>query len=205
MLDILNIFFLAATLVSNITLYSDGEYMFPKERDSVVAVSTYREWWRADGKDKCKYTGVMVPFVRDWEEVVTHGDSSLETVLPPEPDKTVGHAVIINRKVCGDTVEPMFRVGTIYGAYGGYRTQNTVGAFDVAEMRPDQRPKWLGQVLSRIERVSATDATAREFIEFNKKASLKLPQDLDAVVKHLGDAQAKVYGASQSPSPVLTQ
>ena len=190
MFDIFNLFFLAATLASNITLYSDGEYMFPKERDSVVAVSTYREWWRADGKDMCRYTGLMVPFVRDWEEVIKQGDSSLETVLPPEPDKTAGHAIIINRKVCGNTMEPIFRVGTIYGAYGGYRKQNTVIALNLAELRTDERPKWLGQVLSRIERLSSTDTAAREFIEFNKKDSLKLPQDLEAMVKRLGDAPA---------------
>lgn len=204
MLDLFNIIFLAATLVSNITLYSDSEYLYPKERESVVAVSSYREWWRADGKGKCKYTGLMVPYVRDWEEVVNHGDS-METTLPPEPDKTAGHAIIINRKVCGESVEPMFRVASLVGVVDGYRTQFPVAVFDVTEMRPDQRPKWLGQVLSRIERASANDATAREFIEFNKKSSLKLPADLDATVKHLGDTQAKVEGGAQSPTPVLTQ
>lgn len=59
---------------------------------------------RADGKAKCKCTGVMVPYSRDWEEVVKQGDFDAG-VKAPEPDKTIGRAFIFNRKVRDETVK----------------------------------------------------------------------------------------------------
>ncbi|KVP39962.1 hypothetical protein [Burkholderia ubonensis] len=205
MLDLLNGVFLAATLLSNITLYSDQDYNFATDREAVVAVSTHREWWREDGNGKCKYTGLMVPFVRDWEEVVKHGE--IETVRAPEPDKTAGHAFIINRKVCGDTVTPVFRTAEINRTWSGFLYKHSIVAFDVADMRPDQRPKWLEQVLHRVERVSAHDEKAKEFIEFNKTASFeKMPADLDALLKNPASApEAPSVTSPTEATPLTTQ
>ena len=188
MFEFFNGVFVAATLLSNIILYADVDYPFPAERDSVVAVSMHREFWREDGNGKCKYTGLMVPYVRNWEEVIKHGE--IETVLPPEPDKTAGHAFIINKKVCGDKVEPVFRTGLVMRTSGGFLYKHSFAAFDVTEMKVEDRPKWLGQVLARINRVAAGDAEAKAFVEFNKKASFpKLPADL--------------VGALQSDGPLV--
>lgn len=199
MLDILNVFFLAGVMLSNIVLYSDGDYQFQEARESVVEVSMFREWWRDDGKRKCRYTGVMVPFVRDWELVRRHRES--ETVLPPEPNKTAGQAFIINRKVCGEVVEPVFRVADIWSANGALREHAQFSAYDVTEMRPDQRPKWLDQVLRRIERVAVHDAKAKKFLADIKSSSLKLPEDLDATVKSLGEPNtAQMPPTEQAPS-----
>lgn len=175
--------FVAATLLANIMLYSDQDYPFPEARESVVQVSMHREFWRDDGNGKCKYTGVMVPYVRDWPEVIKHGE--IETVLPPEPDKTAGHAFIINRKVCGDKVEPVFRTGEVFRTSGGFLYKHSFAAFDVTDMREDQRPKWLVQVLQRIDRVAANDDKAKAFVEFNRNAAFpKMPADVDAMLKH---------------------
>ncbi|KWA83997.1 hypothetical protein WL29_21775 [Burkholderia ubonensis] len=205
MLDILNGLFLAATLLSNITLYSDEDYRFPEQRETVTAVSTHREWWREDGNGKCKYTGVMVPFVRDWEQVVKQGE--LETVLPPEPDKTVGQAFIINRKVCGDKVEPVFRTAEIQRTFSGFLYKHSIAAFDVTEMRPDQRPRWLEQVLRRVERVAAHDEQAKAFLEFNKTASFdKMPADVDALLKSLGNKPGDTsVSSTQEAAPATPQ
>lgn len=167
MFDILNLIFLGATLVSNITLYSEGDYQFnttPESRDSVTLVSTYREFWREDGEGKCAYKGLMVPYVRDWEEVI-HSREGGDTVLPPEPDKTAGQAFIIHRKECkGKDPEPVLRVAAIKRTFGGYLKQHTIYAEDVLAMKPEDRPKWLGQVVSRIERVAQSDETAKAFL-----------------------------------------
>lgn len=198
MLDILNGLFLAATLLSNITLYSDEDYRFPDDRETVTAVSTHREWWREDGNGKCKYTGVLVPFVRDWEQVVKQGD--LETVLPPEPNKTAGEAFIINRKVCGDKVEPVFRTAEIQRTFGGFLYKHSIAAFDVTEMRPDQRPRWLEQVLHKVERAAAHDEQAKAFLDYTKTASIdKMPADIDALLKSLGSKPA------EAAAPVKTE
>lgn len=202
MLDIFNAMYLMAMMVANITLYSDQDYIYPTERESVVAVSLHREWWREDGNGKCKYTGVMVPFARDWEEVIKHSES-FDTVLPPEPDKTAGYAFIINRKICGDKVEAVFRSAAVIGFGKGFLYKHYFPAFDVTEMRPDQQPKWMAQVLHRIERVSASNVEAKSFIEFNKAAALKLPVDLDALVKNLGTAPPAQEDTL--PHPSVTQ
>ena len=189
MFNFLNGVFLAATLLSNIILYADEDFLFPAERDAVVAVSMHREFWRDDGNGKCKYTGLMVPYVRDWEEVVKHGE--IETVLPPEPNKTAGHAFIINQKVCGDKVEPVFRAGVVMRSTGGFLYKHSFAAYDVTEMKVEERPKWLEQVLHRIDRVAVTDPAAKAFVEFNKKASVpKMPDDLTALLQSLGQPAA---------------
>lgn len=165
MLNFLNGVFLAATMLANIVLYSDEDYPFPADRESVVAVSMHREFWREDGNGKCKYTGIMVPYVRDWPLVIKNGDS--EMVLPPEPDKTAGHAFIINKKVCGDKVESVFRVGEVLRARGGFLYKHSFQAFDFTEMKKDDQPKWFTQVLNRIERSANTNTEAKEFLQFS--------------------------------------
>ena len=198
MFEILNGLFLAGMMLANITLYSDEDYRFPEDRETVTAVSTHREWWREDGNGKCKYTGVMVPFVRDWEQVIKHGET--ERVLPPEPDKTAGQAFIINRKVCGEKVEPVFRVTEIWSAKGAYLYKHTVAAYDLTDMRQDQRPQWLEQVLRRVERAAANNDQAKAFIEFNKTASFeKMPADVDALLKSLGHKPGDTSVTSTTP------
>jgi len=170
-LNILNGLFLVGVVASNITLYSDADYIHtePGTLNTVTAVSMHREWWRDDSK--CKYLGVMVPFARDWPETIKHGD--FEAINPPEPDKIVGQAFIINRKVCPDKPDDaMFRV------HEGWR--NTTGkllekhhftAQDLYGMREEYRPKWLPQVLARIERVAQHDEQAKAFLDFTAAAT----------------------------------
>jgi hypothetical protein len=170
-LNLLNSLFLAGVMASNITLYSDGDYQFlssVEDRDAVTAITLHREWWRKDSK--CKYLGVMVPFVRDWPETINHGET--ETVNPPEPDKTAGQAFIINRKVCpGQPDEAMFRVADIWRHSGRFLKKHHFAAQDLYGMREEYRPKWLAQVLARIERVAQRDEQAKLFLHFTASAA----------------------------------
>ncbi|NKA35775.1 hypothetical protein GO300_03813 [Ralstonia solanacearum] len=171
-LSILNGIFLAGVMASNVTLYSDADYKFHtsgEERETVTLVSTHREWWRDDGNGKCKYIGLMVPYVRDWPETVRHGE--VDDVLAPEPDKTAGQAFIFNRKVCeGKPDEAIFRVANIARTYGGFLKNQHFAAQDASGMKEEDRPKWLKQVLERIERVAQVDTTAKDFLEFTALA-----------------------------------
>lgn len=54
-------------------------------------------------------------------------------------------------------------------------------------MTPEQRPKWLEQVLRRIARVAEHDDNAKAFLVALKSAPLKLPEDLAALVHQLGE------------------
>ncbi len=176
MFDFFNAVILVATLVSNITLYPTHEYPIPTARDSVVSVELHREWWRDEGKGKCKFQGVLVPFVRDWEEVTRGGEGS-EVRLPPAPDVTAGHAFIVTRKVCGDKVEPILRTGMLFKTSGTVLFQNYFPAYDVTEMRADEVPKWYGQVMQRIEKVAATDEGAKAFLADLRSSGLR-PKDV---------------------------
>jgi hypothetical protein len=170
-LNVLNGLFLAGVIASNITLYSDADYIRVEQnnhRETVTAISMHREWWRDDSK--CRFAGVMVPFVRDWPLTIRHGDT--ETISPPEPDKTAGQAFIINRKVCpGKADEAMFRVADSWRNSGRLLEKHHFAFEDLHGMPEDQRPKWLPQVLARIERVAQHDEDARAFLDFTTAAA----------------------------------
>lgn len=183
MLDVLNILnglFLVGVVASDITLYSDADYIHsaPENRDTVTAISMHREWWRDDSK--CKYLGVMVPFVRDWPVTIKRKDS--ETVNPPEPDKTAGQAFIINRKVCpGKPDEAMFRVADGWRNPGKLLEKWHFAAQDLYGMREEYRPKWLPQVLARIERVAQHDQQAKAFLDFTVAAAKGSPSSSEPI------------------------
>lgn len=169
-LNILNGLFLVGVVASNVTLYSDADYVHTKlgNLDSVTTISMHREWWRDDSK--CQFLGVMVPFARDWPETIKYGD--FETVNPPEPDKAVGQAFIINRKVCPNKPdEAMFRVAEGWRNPGKLLEKHHFAAQDVYGMREEYRPKWLPQVLARIERVAQHDVQAKVFLDFTTAAT----------------------------------
>lgn len=169
MFDVFNLMLLGASMLANITLYPEADTMpYPKE-GSVTSVSFHREWWRDDGK--CHFHGVMVPYARDWEERVNDGVT--ETVLPPEPDKIAGMAIIVNRKECpGKPAEAMFRVHTeLRAPWHRYFAVAQIQATELSSLREDQRPKWLAQVMKTIEGSAANDnRSAKEFLEFTRQA-----------------------------------
>lgn len=165
-LNILNGVFLSTTLLSSVTLYSDGDYVVQKTdeiRDVATVISTHREWWRSESK--CKYIGVMVPYARDWPE--TSVVSEIEVVRPPEPDKVAGQAFIFNRKVCPDVPdEPILRVAEQWRNPGFIYEKRIITAEDLASMRLEDRPKWVGQVLGRLQRVAEHDQKVKEFVDY---------------------------------------
>jgi hypothetical protein len=165
MLLLLDLIYLGAILASNIMLIHPQEFDFPAQRDSVVEVQLHREWWRDDGKGKCHYTGVMVPFVRDWELSVPHGDGD-NRILPPEPDKTAGHAFLVTRKFCkGKEPETILRAGQVHRVKPEGQSAKGFPAHDMLVEKPENYPKWLSQVVSRIERVAQHDPKAQAFLD----------------------------------------
>jgi hypothetical protein len=144
-----------------VTLYNGYDILShyaPEDRETTIAMQAHREWWRKDSD--CKFYGVMVPYVRDWPETVIHGD--IETVNPPEPDKTAGQAIVFTKKVCdGKADEPIFLVDDIQRAKFKLVERREMTTTDVGTMRPEFVPKWLPQVLNRIQRVAETDSVAK--------------------------------------------
>jgi len=167
MWDLLSTLYFGAVMLSNIVLYASADYpthTTAADRESVTAVSTFREWWREDGKGKCQYTGVMVPYVRDWEEIVHYNNH--DEIRPAEPNKTAGQAFIINKKNCeGKVPEAVLRIGA-RPAPADFSWGSKFVAQDLGSMKPEDRPKWFNQVWQRVERVAQHDTQAKEFLDF---------------------------------------
>jgi hypothetical protein len=181
MLLLLDLIHLGVVLASNIMLIHPQEFDFPTQRDAVVEVKLHREGWRSDGKGKCHYTGVMVPFVRDWELSVPHGDGE-NRILPPEPDKTAGHAFLVTRKFCKDKEpETILRAGQVNRVKPIGQGAKGFPAHDMLVEKPEQYPQWLGQVVARIERVAQHDPKAQAFLDSGvEQFNIVLPERLKA-------------------------
>lgn len=157
--------YIAGALVGSVILWPDQTYPLhkaPEEREMVGVVGFHPQWYKADSK--CHYTGLIVPYVRDWPETVRRGQE--EEVLPPDLEHTAGHAVILDKKTCpGKEVEKVFLVDAVernFGALGG----GTDFHFDDPDtIKPEYKPKWLPQVMQRIERIAERDENAKELFE----------------------------------------
>ncbi|MDN0075410.1 hypothetical protein QU481_10960 [Crenobacter sp. SG2303] len=112
LLELISLVWTAAVPMMDITLSFEESYpyhMAAEERETVTPVRLLRISWHKD--EQCTYTGVMVPYVRDWEEVVHY--SNHEEVRPPEPNKTEGQGIILTKKLCeGKAPESVFRVAS---------------------------------------------------------------------------------------------
>lgn len=160
-----NALYLAGAVIGNVILWPDQMYDLHRtqeERDTVSVVSFHPQWYKADAK--CRYTGVLVPYVRDWPETVKHGDQ--EEVIPPDLDHTAGHAIILDKKICpGQADQSVFLVDEVQRNIGRIAVAESFHFSDPAELRPEYRPKWMPQVLQRIQLVAERDANTRQFFD----------------------------------------
>ncbi|MDR3409529.1 MAG: hypothetical protein P4L87_01050 [Formivibrio sp.] len=175
MFNLINLLYLGFVVAAQITVYSDGDYPLPADKDAVVEISTHREWWRDDSD--CKYTGLLVPYVRDWELVQYDNDTrEIKARFPPDLEHVIGRAFVINKKICkGKEAEPILRVGEreFIFAKGGLKRGHSFTLSDVFGMKEDERPKWFNQVFKRIERVAEYDPKAKEFMTYTSQALAK--------------------------------
>ena len=159
-------------VVASISLYSNGDYMFPLERDTAVAVELHREWWRSDSD--CTWSGLMVPYVQDWDTVIKDSEGADQFKIAPTPDKTAGVAFLINKKACpGKAPEAVWMADAI-STSGTFRKglleKGRLNAEDISAAKDEDKPKWYRQVLERIERVSQTNQQAKDFLAFTVQA-----------------------------------
>jgi hypothetical protein len=166
MFEFLNAFFLAATLTSQMVNIVAQANVDVKIQEGVRVYSVAMRQQTPYGVDKCSYDGVMVQYARDWEEV----QSSTEQVLPPEPDKPIGYALILTKEKCpGKSERPIFSTGSkfFYPLFGrGYviREGHGVNAVDYAGLPENMRPKWMPQVLKTIEAEVPDNKVAQMFV-----------------------------------------
>ena len=124
-------------------------------------------------EERCRYSGVVVPYERLWEERVISSGS--KTVIPPEPGKIAGYAIVINRKDCdGHQPEARLRVATHYrtlfnGNVLGEGASYVVLPLD--SLPESTRPKWVPQVMETLAEAATSDSVAQEFLRFNEESS----------------------------------
>lgn len=98
--------------------------------------------------DGCRYSGVAVSYARDWEDVQNQGELT-ERRLPPEPNKPIGLAFMIDKKICPDkepeSVALMAEHPYLF-AFKGHK----VNAKDLNTTPKEQQPKWFPQVMKAI-------------------------------------------------------
>lgn len=168
MLDLLNGIYLAAVLISSITLYPTDESPVPLQKEAFVELKLHREYWREDGKGKCFFAGVLVPYTRTWAEEIRRGDDV--AILPPEPEKIAGYVIVVNRKVCdGKAPESILRAGTpsTRKPFFGKRQVDIHTFFqagDMLETPPEKMPPWMPQVIDRMILLAKEDNNAKRFI-----------------------------------------
>lgn len=200
MLSLANLVFLGVMTLSNIILHFDGDYPAIQNMTTVTEISAHREWWRDDAK--CHFTGVMVAFDRDWEEVTE--TEFTKTVLPAEPGKAAGQALLFNRKVCGDKVERINRFSTIYATTGTAYRNSTVKAYDLTGAKPETDPKWLARVNARLVQLAETDNVAKAFVTFNSANPVPITEATAQEVSPAAEAHAAQATETPMATPVTT-
>lgn len=168
-LDIINLFY-AGALALSVNLVHLNDIPFPTELETAVTVEFETAGW---GKS-CNYSGLMVPYERDWEEPVSSNfESGMETVRPAEPGKIEAYAFVINRKVCPDTGEEATLLITDHYPFLDHFHERML-TFSSLPAKAENYPRWYPQVIAKISRLSSTNSAAKTFMEFSLSASEKL-------------------------------
>jgi len=196
-----NLLFLSAAMAFTVTFHLIGTtHLDPDTRDSVYAVHGFVSGFF---RPRCDYTGVMVPFVRDWPETVQRGDQ--EEVLPPEPDVTAGQAYIFTQKKCDNQpVERVLLVDADWRAVTRIADGHTINAQNFYGLKPEQRPKWFDQVVARIQRVAPQSQVAQEALADMATYTEQIKAQAAAAAAASGGVAASAPPEASVPSPVAS-
>lgn len=183
MFDLMNLLWnvgMAAGKALGITLFALSDVNLPQQLDQIAPIEmssaayvSIRVRPKTD-EERCRYSGVVVPYEQLWEERVT--SFGIETVTPPQPGKIAAYAIIINRKDCeGRQPEAMFRVATHRPTMFNSGTLGEGASYVVLQLGslPESaRPRWVPQVLEKLTEAAKSDPVADEFMRFTE-ASVK--------------------------------
>lgn len=147
-LTFLNVVFAGATAISPaLPMLMDKQLVMPKQQLGAVAEVGFHRHWTASDSD-CRYSGVVVSYARDWEEI-QGGD--MERRLPSEPDKVAGYAVLLDKRVCKDgKPQPVSYIGDA-GPSRVIAEGRRVDVHDLTTLPKEQHPRWLLQVGKAVE------------------------------------------------------
>ncbi len=141
-------------------------YFLPKAGQVVpVVFNEVKPIW----VDPCKFSGLIVPFERDWEERTTSFDGQ-EEIVPAEPGKIGGYAMIFNKKECpGEAAQPVSMAITKMGEDRLIFAKRHYIANSLDSATEEMKPKWLPQVTKVLEAKAESDPAVASFIAFSKQ------------------------------------
>lgn len=179
MLDILNVIFLSSTLISQtINIVVIADYDIKKQGNTkVYAISMTQQ--APVFVEKCQYSGVMVQYARDWQEV----HKKTGEVFPSEPEKPIGYALILTKEKCPNKEEhQIFSTASkffypFFGKEYVIREGSRMDAVDYTNQSENFRPKWMPQVLNTIREEASQNPVAESFIA-------ELKNDINAALLH---------------------
>lgn len=208
MLDALNAIFLAANIAAqtlNVVARADEDILIEKDvKVYAVSMTEQAPMWTK----KCKYEGVMVEYARDWEEE----QLSTGVILPPEPDKPIGYALILTKERCPEKEErAIFNTDSkfftpLFGKAYVIREGGPMDTRDYWSLKEEDRPKWMPQVLRTIEAEAPKNPAAQHFLDEIRSrtaaADAITPQQIEIKAE---EAQPADTMPTQEPQPDPTQ
>ncbi|GBG14493.1 chain length determinant protein tyrosine kinase EpsG [Novimethylophilus kurashikiensis] len=194
MLDVIaNALYLGFLTTTQVSLLTVGDV--PKMPLHTVAQVEFKPQTTIFSENfRCRYSGITVPFERDWEEVTENTFTHSKTVNPPELGKTYKYAILVNKKSCpGKPVEHMFSTGTYMAKFSdaGVPDDMLVVAIGL-NPEADKQPQWFQQVMKAVQDAAGSNAVAKDFLDFNASG---VPKDAVAKQSKKEDAQP---GAEQA-------
>lgn len=183
MFDLANLLWnvgMAAGKALGITLFALSDVTLPQQLDQIAPIEMSSAAYVAirvrpkTEEERCRYTGVVVPYEQLWEERTSNA-FGIETVTPPQPGKIASYAIVINRKDCeGRQPEAMFRVATHRPTMFNSGTLGEGASYIVLQLGslPEStRPKWVPQVMEKLAEAAKTDQVAKDFMRFIEESA----------------------------------
>lgn len=152
----------------------------------------------------CRYSGIAVPYERDWEVVSENTMTHTKTVLPPALGKVHSYAVIINKKTCpGKEPERMFIGGSGQTGGGIIRDAGIMKGDSITataiSAKPEEQPKWLPQVIKVIEAAEPAQPFVKEFLDYSRAGATEANPTPAPEATVNADASAAESGEANSP------
>lgn len=118
--------------------------------------------------DSCIHEGILFSYERDWEEEIPQADGQV-TIRPKKLGEIDGYAILVNKRSCSDgsPITNYFVVGEHrQGLFNRGKVAEgvLVRGQDASQLRPDQRPKWLPQVMRFLDEQNGKDSVVTEFM-----------------------------------------
>lgn len=118
--------------------------------------------------DQCVYEGIIFSYERDWEEKIQQVEGQV-TIRPKKLGEIDGYAILVIKRSCTDgaPITNYFVVGEHrQGLFNRGKVAEgvLVRGQDATQLRPDQRPKWLPQVMRILYEQNGKDPVVTEFM-----------------------------------------